>query len=70
MFLRNGWYSAIWSHELTDKPVGKTFLNEKVVLFGTTVARSALWKIAAAIAPRRCRSARCRVRRLLAAITV
>jgi phenylpropionate dioxygenase-like ring-hydroxylating dioxygenase large terminal subunit len=33
MFLRNGWYSAIWSHELTDKPVGKTFLNEKVVLF-------------------------------------
>src|SRR3954467_4069088 len=33
MFLRNGWYSAIWSHDLTDKPVGKTFLNEKVVLF-------------------------------------
>jgi phenylpropionate dioxygenase-like ring-hydroxylating dioxygenase large terminal subunit len=33
MFLRNGWYSAIWSHELEGKPVGKTFLNEKVVLF-------------------------------------
>jgi phenylpropionate dioxygenase-like ring-hydroxylating dioxygenase large terminal subunit len=33
MFLRNGWYSAIWSHELQEKPVGKTFLNEKVVLF-------------------------------------
>ncbi|MCX7311423.1 MAG: aromatic ring-hydroxylating dioxygenase subunit alpha [Alphaproteobacteria bacterium] len=33
MFLRNGWYSALWAHELTDKPVGKTFLNEKVVLF-------------------------------------
>jgi phenylpropionate dioxygenase-like ring-hydroxylating dioxygenase large terminal subunit len=33
MFLRNGWYSAIWSHELREKPVGKTFLNEKVVLF-------------------------------------
>ncbi len=33
MFLRNGWYSAIWSHELKDKPVGRTFLNEKVVLF-------------------------------------
>jgi phenylpropionate dioxygenase-like ring-hydroxylating dioxygenase large terminal subunit len=33
MFLRNGWYSAIWSHELKEKPVGKTFLNEKVVLF-------------------------------------
>ena len=33
MFLRNGWYTALWSHELTDKPVGKTFLNEKIVLF-------------------------------------
>ena len=33
MFLRNGWYSAIWSHELEGKPVGKTFLNDKVVLF-------------------------------------
>ncbi len=33
MFLRNGWYTALWSHELADKPVGKTFLNEKVVLF-------------------------------------
>jgi phenylpropionate dioxygenase-like ring-hydroxylating dioxygenase large terminal subunit len=33
MFLRNGWYTALWSHELTDKPVGKTFLDEKVVLF-------------------------------------
>ncbi len=33
MFLRNGWYSAIWSHELKEKPVGKTFLNDKVVLF-------------------------------------
>ena len=33
MFLRNGWYTALWSHELTDKPVGKTFLDEKVVLY-------------------------------------
>jgi phenylpropionate dioxygenase-like ring-hydroxylating dioxygenase large terminal subunit len=33
MFLRNGWYSAIWSYDLKDKPVAKTFLNEKVVLF-------------------------------------
>jgi phenylpropionate dioxygenase-like ring-hydroxylating dioxygenase large terminal subunit len=33
MFLRNGWYSAIWSNELKDKPIGKTFLNERVVLF-------------------------------------
>src|SRR5262245_11199538 len=35
MFLRNGWYSALWRHELTDKPVAKTFLGEKVVLFRT-----------------------------------
>ena len=33
MFLRNGWYTALWSHELTDKPVAKTFLNDRVVLF-------------------------------------
>src|SRR5437764_3328668 len=33
MFLRNGWYSAIWGKDLTDRPVGKIFLNEKVVLF-------------------------------------
>jgi phenylpropionate dioxygenase-like ring-hydroxylating dioxygenase large terminal subunit len=33
MFLRNGWYSAIWGKDLTDRPVDKTFLNEKVVLF-------------------------------------
>jgi phenylpropionate dioxygenase-like ring-hydroxylating dioxygenase large terminal subunit len=33
MFLRNGWYTALWSHELTDKPVAKTFLGDKVVLF-------------------------------------
>ncbi len=24
---------ALWSHELKDKPVAKTFLNEKIVLF-------------------------------------
>ncbi len=35
MFLRNGWYSALWRHELADKPVAKTFLGEKVVLFRT-----------------------------------
>ncbi len=33
MFLRNGWYSAIWSHDLKEKPVAKTFLNDKIVLF-------------------------------------
>jgi len=33
MFLRNGWYAAIWSDELQTRPVGRTFLNEKIVLF-------------------------------------
>jgi phenylpropionate dioxygenase-like ring-hydroxylating dioxygenase large terminal subunit len=33
MFLRNGWYAAIWSKDLQDKPIGRTFLNERVVLF-------------------------------------
>jgi phenylpropionate dioxygenase-like ring-hydroxylating dioxygenase large terminal subunit len=33
MFLRNVWYTALWSNELKDKPIAKTFLNEKIVLF-------------------------------------
>jgi phenylpropionate dioxygenase-like ring-hydroxylating dioxygenase large terminal subunit len=33
MFLRNGWYAAIWSKDLSEHPVGRTFLDEKVVLF-------------------------------------
>jgi phenylpropionate dioxygenase-like ring-hydroxylating dioxygenase large terminal subunit len=33
MFLRNGWYAAIWSRDLQEQPVGRIFLNEKVVLF-------------------------------------
>ena len=33
MFLRNGWYAAIWSNDLQARPIGRTLLNEKVVLF-------------------------------------
>src|SRR5262249_29040956 len=33
MFLRNGWYAAIWSNDLQARPLGRTLLNEKVVLF-------------------------------------
>jgi phenylpropionate dioxygenase-like ring-hydroxylating dioxygenase large terminal subunit len=33
MFLRNCWYAAAWSKDLSDQPLAKTFLNEKVVLF-------------------------------------
>ena len=35
MFLRNAWYGALWSKDLGDKPLARTFLNEKVVLFRT-----------------------------------
>ena len=33
MFLRNAWYPAIWSNELKNRPIGRTFLDDKVVLF-------------------------------------
>ena len=33
MFPKNGWYAAIWSKDLTDAPVARTFLGEQVVLF-------------------------------------
>ena len=33
MFLRNGWYAACWSKDLGTRPVARTFLGEKVVLF-------------------------------------
>jgi hypothetical protein len=29
MFLRNGWYAAIWGDDLKDRPVGRIFLNDK-----------------------------------------
>lgn len=41
MFLRNCWYAAAWSKDLTDRPLPKTFLNEKVVLFRTASGRPA-----------------------------
>src|SRR5260370_15241239 len=33
MFLRNGWYAAIWADDLKDRTVGSIFLNDKVVVF-------------------------------------
>ena len=33
MFLKNSWYVAAWDREIADKPLGRTFLNEPVVLF-------------------------------------
>ena len=41
MFLRKAWYPAIWSRELKDHPIGRTFLGDKVVLFRTTSGRAA-----------------------------
>jgi phenylpropionate dioxygenase-like ring-hydroxylating dioxygenase large terminal subunit len=41
MFLRNGWYAAIWSKDLTNKPMARTFLNERVVLFRSTTGVAA-----------------------------
>ncbi len=36
IFLRNAWYSALWSSELKDTPIAKTLLNDKIVLFRNT----------------------------------
>ena len=33
MFIRNGWYAASWSKDLTGKPLARTFLGDKVVLY-------------------------------------
>jgi len=33
MFLRNGWYTAIWATDLRDKPIARTICGENVVLF-------------------------------------
>ena len=33
MFIQNDWYIAAWGSELRDKPIGRTILNEEIVLF-------------------------------------
>jgi phenylpropionate dioxygenase-like ring-hydroxylating dioxygenase large terminal subunit len=40
-FPKNGWYTAIWSKELTDKPVARTILGEQLVLFRGAGGRAA-----------------------------
>lgn len=41
-FIRNVWYVAAWSHELSDRPIGRTVAGEPIMLYrrsdGTTVA--------------------------------
>jgi phenylpropionate dioxygenase-like ring-hydroxylating dioxygenase large terminal subunit len=41
MFLRNGWYAAIWSKDLKEAPVARTFLNDNVVLFRNASGQAA-----------------------------
>lgn len=33
MYLRNSWYVAAWSHDLTDRPATITIMDEPIVLF-------------------------------------
>jgi phenylpropionate dioxygenase-like ring-hydroxylating dioxygenase large terminal subunit len=35
MFLRNSWYVAAWDREISQTPLGRTFLGEPVVLYRT-----------------------------------
>jgi vanillate O-demethylase monooxygenase subunit len=42
MFVRNAWYVGAWGHELTDKPIARTLLNEPVVLFRDAEGRAAM----------------------------
>ena len=67
-FPKNTWYAAIWSKDLADKPVARTFLGEAVVLYRGKSGKAADSKIAAAIARRRCRSARSKATICAAAI--
>jgi vanillate O-demethylase monooxygenase subunit len=35
-FLRNAWYCAGWTNELSDRPLGRTFLGEPVAMYRQT----------------------------------
>ena len=39
MYLKNAWYVAGWSSEFTNKPMGRTFLDEPIVLYRGTNGR-------------------------------
>jgi phenylpropionate dioxygenase-like ring-hydroxylating dioxygenase large terminal subunit len=41
MFLRNTWYVAAWTEEVTDKPLARMLLGEQIVLFRTTEGATA-----------------------------
>ena len=33
MFIKNAWYIAAWSHQITSSPLARTICNEPVVLY-------------------------------------
>jgi phenylpropionate dioxygenase-like ring-hydroxylating dioxygenase large terminal subunit len=41
MFLRNAWYIAAWSEDVTDKPLARMLLGESIVLFRTAAGVTA-----------------------------
>ncbi len=41
MFLRNAWYAAIWSKELRERPIARTIIGQKLVLFRGASGRPA-----------------------------
>jgi phenylpropionate dioxygenase-like ring-hydroxylating dioxygenase large terminal subunit len=51
LFLRNAWYAAIWSSDLAERPVARTVIGERLVLFRGASGR------AAALADRCCHRA-------------
>jgi hypothetical protein len=58
MFLRNGWYAATWSHELKERPIGRTILMKKLLFFAMSAVNLRRSKIAAATVRRPYRKAR------------
>lgn len=41
MFLRNAWYTAIWSKDLRDAPIARTIIGDDVVLYRGTNGKAA-----------------------------
>jgi hypothetical protein len=41
MFLRNAWYIAAWSEDVTGKPLARMLLGESIVLFRTAAGVTA-----------------------------
>lgn len=44
-FIRNAWYCAGWSDELTEKPLARTILGEKLALYRTSDGAAAIGNV-------------------------